>query len=314
MRPHSKRSPKPLSNGLFSYARAVTDTSLASASNNRITALFAVTSFMTAALIFTVEPMVAKLVLPSFGGSAAVWNVSVTFFQVSLLLAYAYAHGSWHRLKHRQPFLHIVLITLPLLTLPLALPGWAVPSSSASPTLWLVLVLLVTIGATFTALATSSPLLQAWFSSTTHRRAREPLFLYATGNIGSFVGLLSYPFVIEPLFTLRQQTVGWSIAYGLAVLLVVACAIVTRRTRSTVVAAAVAPTETETDVITWKRRLNWVLIAAVPSSLMLGVTTYIATDIGSIPLLWVIPLSIYLLTFVVALGARAARQCALSAP
>ena len=172
----------------------------------------------------------AKLVLPSFGGSAAVWNVSVTFFQVSLLLAYAYAHGSWHRLKHRQPFLHIALIALPLLTLPLALPGWAVPSSSASPTLWFVLVLLVTIGATFTALATSSPLLQAWFSSTTHKRAANPYFLYATGNIGSFVGLLSYPFIIEPLFTLRQQTVGWSVAYGLAVLLVVACAIVTRRT------------------------------------------------------------------------------------
>jgi hypothetical protein len=268
-----------------------------------MTWLFGLTSFVTAALLFIVEPMVAKFILPTYGGTAAVWNISVVFFQLSLLLGYAYAHGTWRTLGRNQPVAHSALLLLPLLTIPFALPSWAAPGDGVHESIRLLAVLLVMIGAPFIALSTSGPLLQAWFSSTNHPRARDPYFLYAASNAGSFVGLLSYPLFVERTLALDDQSRVWSIAYGVAVALLIVCAFVARRRRT-----ADVPKITETtaiaadDSVTWRQRFRWMLLAAIPSSLMLGVTTYVTTDIGAVPLLWVIPLSVYLLTFVVAFG------------
>ena len=280
---------------------------MTSSRERSVTALFAVTSFVTAALIFLVEPLVGKLILPSYGGSVSVWNVCMVFFQIALLLGYAYAHASWHRLQGRQLFLHAPLIALPLVMLPLGLPQWTAPPEGVWVPAWISLVLMVMVAAPFVALATSAPLLQAWFSSTTHSRAGDPYFLYATGNAGSFVGLLSYPLLVEPLLTLTQQRRWWSVAYGVAVTLLITCAWVARRHgRAALAERGSLPVHQEkaasTDRLTLRRRVMWVLLAALPSSLLLGVTTYITTDVGAAPLLWVLPLAIYLLTFVVSFG------------
>jgi hypothetical protein len=266
--------------------------------------LFTATSFLSAFLLFLVQPMVAKLVLPPYGGSASVWNTTNAFFQATLLAGYAYSHVLSTRVpRRRQAPLHAVALLLPLATLPLALPAWAAPPEDRPPALWLLLVLVVAIGAPFLAVSTTGPLLQRWFSFTDHRRADDPYYLYAAGNVGSFLALLAYPVVLEAHWAVDDQARIWAGGYVGLVLLVGTCGFVARRRAvdradgtAPDAAAEPAPPPTRAD------RLRWLVLAAVPSTLMLGVTSFITADLAAVPMLWVLPLAAYLATFVVAFG------------
>jgi hypothetical protein len=265
-------------------------------------ALFAVTLFVSAALLFVVELMMARLVLPPLGGTPAVWNTCMVFFQALLLAGYAYAHVASKWLgDRRQAAVHLAVLLLPLLVLPVALPaGWTPPGESW-PVPWLLAVLVVAVGLPFFAVSTSAPLLQRWFAATGHPSARDPYFLYAASNLGSMVGLLAYPTIIEPLSKgLAQQGVGWTAGYVLFVVLAAACAWTLWRSGKVKESVRIEPAP----AIAWNRRLRWVLLAFVPSSLMLSTTTYLTTDIAAVPLLWVVPLAVYLLTFVLAFARR----------
>ena len=264
-------------------------------------ALFATAIFTGATLVFLVQPMVARMVLPLFGGSQAVWTTSMLFFQAVLLAGYGYAHASTRLLgPSRQPIVHAVVLLLAVVALPIG-GGLAPPPADASPSLWLLRVLVVAVGAPFFVVATASPLLQRWLSTSGHGAGRDPYFLYAAGNVGSLLALLAYPFVVEPLLTLDQQARMWSLGYVVFALLSLGCLLALRRGRD---AAPSVTRRAEAPPLAWKTRVRWIAIALVPSSLMLGVTTYISTDVASFPLLWVLPLAVYLLTFVVSFARR----------
>ncbi|WP_372786104.1 spermidine synthase [Phenylobacterium sp.] len=267
-------------------------------------ALFALTVFASAALVFLVEPMVAKLVLPRLGGSPSVWNTSLAFFQAALLAGYGYAHALQRlRSLRAQALTHGAALLLAAVALPLRINELVGPPSSNHPTLWLLGVLAVSIGAPFAVLSATAPLVQAWHARTFGEgEESEPYVLYAASNLGSLLALLAYPLIVEPGFTLHAQRFGWSGGYFAFILLMAGLALsVIRagdgRAQAAPHAAAVAP-------ISWGDRLIWVGLAAIPSSLMLGVTTYITTDVASAPFLWVLPLALYLLTFIIAFQAR----------
>lgn len=268
-----------------------------------ILAVFILTLFTGSALLFLVQPMFAKMVLPLLGGTPAVWATSMVFFQATLLAGYAYAHWSVTRLGvRRQAMLHIPVVLLPLLLLPISVPdGWKPPEEF--PVLWLLWLLTFAIGLPFFVLSTSAPLLQRWFASTGHPSGKDPYFLYAASNAGSMLALLSYPFLMEPALRLADQTRVWALGYGALAAGTVACAVMAIRSRrgedaDPVTEQAEETTEAAPRPVTAVRRLHWVALAFVPSCFMLAVTTYISTDIAAIPLLWVIPLALYLLTFI----------------
>lgn len=274
--------------------------------------LFTVTSFVGAAMLFVVQPMVARLILPSYGGSATVWSTSSLFFQVLLLLGYGYAHISTTRLGRRwQPRVHVIALLVPLLALPVTVPTDAAPDRESSPVLWLLRTLLLVIGVPFVVLATTGPLIQRWYSWSNGRRAEDPYFLFAAGNLGSFAGLLAYPLVVEPHLSLAQQRSLWSWGFSVFAALTAACALTVVRSRWTVAASSGRPSNGAALALAVPLRrtrvLTWAALAFLPSSLMLGVTAHISTDIAAIPLLWVVPLGIYLATFVVAF-ARTSRS------
>jgi hypothetical protein len=266
--------------------------------------LFTATAFVGAGLLFVVQPMIARLVLPSFGGSATVWSTSSLFFQLLLLLGYVYAHASTRRLGARwQPPVHLLLLLAPLVVLPIVLPSEAAPSADVSPTLWLLMVLTVMIGLPFFVVSTTGPLLQRWYSWGGGPRAHDPYFLFAASNLGSFGGLLAYPFLAEPFLTLDEQRLWWSWGFVLFVGLVAACAVVTRVSAGHLVISPLAQVN-QSVVPSLGLRVTgrWALLAFLPSGLMLAVTAHVTTDVAAIPLLWVIPLAIYLGTFVIAFG------------
>jgi len=273
-----------------------------------MTLLFAAAMFVNALLLFLVQPMFAKLLLPRFGGSPAVWTTCMLFFQSALLAGYAYSH-SVVKLRHawQQAAVHLLVIALPVLTLPLAVSA-AMPTAGA-PVAEVLRLALVAVGAPFFALATSAPLLQRWFAAAQRSPSVDPYFLYAASNVGSFASLILYPTVIEPTLALSTQTRVWSISYTVAVILTAACAVVMwlRAPGATDDAPEAAP---PTEVVTWTRRARWIALAFVPSSLMLAVTAYVSTDIAAVPLLWVIPLALYLLTFVVTFSRHSTRAVA----
>ena len=281
-----------------------------------VLAVFTICLFASAFLLFLVEPMVAKMVLPLVGGTSAVWATSVLFFQTVLLIGYGYSHWLAMRLQWRwQALLHGLLLLAPLLVLPIHLiPGWN-PPTTGSPALWLVLLLSVTVGLPFLVLSTTSPLIQHWFSRTGHAHAQDPYFLYRASNLGSALGLLSYPALIEPHFGLHAQADFWRDGYVAFIVLSVLCLAAVALSRS-LEASPSPPTPTlplareegeriaAERAITWRRRGRWVLLAAVPSTWMLAVTSYFTTVIRPIPLLWVIPLALYLFSFAVVFARR----------
>ena len=272
--------------------------------------LFATTLFLTSSLLFAVEPLVAKGLLPALGGGAVVWTTSVAFFQVALVVGYLYAHLLAARLPARvSAALHVAVLAAVAWLLPLGpLGGWAPPP--AHQALWLFARLTVMIGPAFVLLAATAPLLQAWVASTGHGHARDPYFLYAASNTGSLVALCAYPVVFEPLVGLARQRHLWNGGVGLAVAFVGACAIVTVRQLSQPgERAPLSVAEPPRDGVglerpRWSERARWLALAMVPSSLLLSVTTYVTIDILALPLLWVIPLALYLGTFILAFSRR----------
>jgi len=270
-----------------------------------IPVLFAVAIFTSAALVFVVQPMVTKLVLPMLGGSPSVWNTSMVFFQTALLAGYAYAHAL-QRLKavRSQLAIHLALLLLAGLFLPLKISGLLGEPNPAAPIGWLLLTLTLSVGAPFAVLSATAPLLQAWYARVRagHADGQNPYVLYAASNLGSFLALLSYPVVIEPLMSLSGQRAGWSGGYATFMLMVVALAfVVWRRRLDDAGEPAALPVSPR---IAWREKAVLVLLAAGPSSLMLGVTAHLSTDVASAPFLWVIPLALYLLTFVIAFQNR----------
>jgi SAM-dependent methyltransferase len=292
--------------------------------------IYALTMFLSALLLFLVQPLIGKLIVPLLGGFPAVWNTCMVFFQAMLLAGYAYAHYSsnWFG-ERKQAAVHLVVLLLPAVVLPLGVITALVPAGDDSPVPGLLLLLFASAGLPFFAIATTAPLLQRWFANTTHPAAKDPYFLYAASNVGSMIALLGYPSFVEPGLTLVQQRWAWSIGYGLLVLLLALCAVLfwkspaplppkeqsapppapdgittapssLRRLATDFAGPSLAGrtlTRDDEDV-TLGRALRWVALAFVPSSLMLGVTTYITTDIAAIPLLWVLPLALYLLSFI----------------
>jgi hypothetical protein len=270
--------------------------------------------FVSATLLFLVQPMIGKMLLPMLGGTPAVWNTCMVFFQALLLAGYAYAHATtaWLGVR-RQAVMHLGILLLPFFTLSLAVDRSLLDYGEGSPIPRLLLVLLFSVGLPFFAVSTSAPLLQKWFADTGHPAARDPYFLYGASNLGSMTALFGYPLGVEPLLTLANQRLAWRVGYGVLVVLTAACAACLWRTRPAVrnqkselgndlrdrsaVEDSSLPTS-DTRPLTFARRLHWVALAFVPSSLMLGVTTYITTDIAAIPLLWVLPLGLYLLSFI----------------
>ena len=272
--------------------------------------LFTATAMLGASLLFAVEPLVAKLLLPDYGGSATVWSTSSLFFQIVLLMAYLYAHWSTKLLGPRwQPRVHFLVLCVPLAALPLALPGQAGPGES-NPIWWLLRALVLCVGLPFAVLATTGPLLQRWFSWTDHPRAHDPYFLFAGSNLGSFAGLLVYPLAIEPNLSLGEQRAWWSAGCLAFLLLTAVCGVAALRGSRAAVVASQQPRERSTSRPVRRRRIAvWLALAFLPSTLMLAVTAHLSTDVAAIPLLWVVPLAIYLATFVAAFARRSRKPC-----
>ncbi len=282
------------------------DSGIVSGAPDRLTPiLFAVAIFTSAALVFVVQPMVTKLVLPMLGGSPAVWNTAMVFFQTALLAGYGYAHllqrvGS----IKLQVGIHLALLLVAALFLPLSVNGLLGDPDPTAPIMWLLATLTLSVGAPFAVLSATAPLLQAWYARVRagHADGQNPYVLYAASNLGSFLALLSYPILIEPLATLSAQRWGWSGGYVAFMLMVVALAFTVWRRRLDQTAE---PAQLEASApISWREKGILVLLAAAPSSLMLGVTSHLSTDVASAPFLWVLPLALYLLTFVIAFQNR----------
>jgi hypothetical protein len=328
--------------------------------------VFALTLFTSATLLFMVQPLIGKMILPLLGGTPEVWNTCMVFFQAVLLAGYAYAHVATKYFGvRRQAAVHLGVLVLPMVFFPLAVNKGLIAGGGGNPVGAVLLVLALTVGVPFFVVSTSAPLLQKWFSSTDHPSAKDPYFLYGASNAGSMLTLVGYPLVVEPNMRLAVQSWTWCAGFVLLLLLIASCAWLlwksaparedvaesaplgagagelalagapaaavgsstsikgaskvskSRKGRKGGVEApppprlkAPAPPSPEeaaaeaarTADVTWGRRLKWVVLGAVPTSLLLGVTTYMTTDIAAIPLLWIPPLALYLLTFIIVFG------------
>ncbi len=264
--------------------------------------MFVVTSFLSAWLLFAIQPMSAKMVLPLLGGAPSVWITAMLFFQVTLLAGYAYVHVTTRLLGlRRQVLVHLAILAVALVSLPVQV-AWTEPVIS-QPVLWLTAILTVSVGLPFFAVSATAPLLQRWFGHTGHSHALDPYFLYGASNLGSILGLLSYPVLAEPLLRLDQQGWTWTGGYGVLVLLIAVCTLTLRRVSATPDMAPDRPA-LASEPVSWRRRAHWIALAFAPSSLLLGVTAHLTTDVAAVPLLWVVPLTLYLLTFVFVFARR----------
>ncbi len=279
--------------------------------------LYIFTSFLAAMLLFAIEPFAAREILPIFGGSPAVWNASVMFFQIELLAGYLYAHVLTTYLSQKMQYLvHAVVLALAL-AVPVGIAGHevvphGVDAGNAAQVWALVRMLLKSVGLPFFAVASAGPILGSWFGKAGHRHSHDPYFLYAASNVGSIVGLIAYPFVIEPFLSLTTQARWWHVglaAFFAAIVILIVLTIHSQRAGSKQGSPArlnaintntVSHGTLLSEQVSFGRWVKWVLLAAIPSSLMLGVTQYLSTDIAPVPLLWVVPLAIYLLSFVAA--------------
>jgi len=280
--------------------------------------LFVATILVGSFLLFLIQPMVARMALPRLGGAPNVWNSAMLVYQALLLAGYAYAHRLSRMPLTRQAKLHLALLGAGAIMLPITLyrlpppaPGWEV--------LWVPLLFLLTVGPVFLIVSAQAPLMQRWY--TAHPDAGEPWALYAASNLGSFAGLVSYPLLAEPLLTIDQQSMAWAAGYGLLILLVALSAYVRWRApdvrwRKPEPVAVSVQTQGPDGPVRAGRMIHWLVLSAIPSGLMLSTTTHLTTDIFAMPLLWVIPLGLYLLSFVFAFADNraAARAISMSAP
>ena len=265
-------------------------------------AVHTVAIFLSAALLFSVQPLFARMVLPLLGGAPAVWNSCLFFFQGVLLAGYLYVHvTSVFLTARRQLILHVAVVFLPLLCLPIVLRQ---PLEDGDPVLRLLLILGVSLGGPVFAVCTTTPLLQKWFVASGHPLADDPYFLYSASNLGSMVALLSYPILLEPNLSLGQQSHLWAYGYAAVAALTLACGVILWRQGPQPLPAAPS-TESESSADATKRsRWLWVILSFVPASWLLAVTTKITGELVPVPMLWVVPLAIYLLTFILAFSRR----------
>ncbi len=262
------------------------------------------TLFASAFLLFVCQPMVGKMVLPFLGGAAAVWTTCVLFFQVMLLAGYVYAHALGRVDDVRKQILtHGVVLLLPIAFLPFQFAGASTESFFQHPSLQLLALLAASVGVPFFVISTTAPLLQNWFSRTEDSSARDPYFLYSASNTGSLLALIAYPFLVEPRVGVAAQNRLWLVGYIVFLgLLAVASALLWPRGKT--VAAVCDRRQSQPAVTVFRTRLYWVAAAFVPSGLMLAVTNHIAANLASAPFLWIVPLAIYLVTFILAFARR----------
>ncbi|WIW89840.1 fused MFS/spermidine synthase [Sphingobium sp. V4] len=259
-------------------------------------------------LLFLVQPMIARMALPRLGGAPSVWNSAMLVYQALLLAGYAYAHWLGRFGVRRQAMIHLGLFLVCAIFLPIGLAAWQ-PPAGMEPAFWVLWLLGASIGPLFFVVAAQAPLLQRWFAIADRS---DPYPLYAASNLGSFAGLIAYPLLVEPLLTLKAQSILWSLCYGALFFLVYASARrlpPDGRMATEAVEASPPPPDGRT-------MLHWTALAAVPSGLMLATSLYLTTDIVAMPLLWVLPLGLYLLSFSLAfaVGRRPAELCVLIAP
>lgn len=258
--------------------------------------------FLSAFLLFGVQPMFTKMVMPVLGGTPAVWSVAMVFFQSVLLLGYGYAHGLTRWLDPRvAAIVHLAVMAVVLVAgLPIALADhWGAPPEQGQA-LWLIGVFTLSVGLPFFAVSANGPLLQAWFARTGHPHARDPYFLYGASNIGSLLALLAYPFLVERMLPLADQSILWSSGFLALMIAIGSCALFLRRSAQTGVAdRAAEPAEAATP-ISFKDRLGWIGMSLVPSALLVATTAHMTNEVAAVPLFWVVPLALYLMTFSVA--------------
>lgn len=257
--------------------------------------------FASACLLFAVQPLFAKLTLPLLGGSPAVWTTALAFYQAALVAGYLYADALQRqkRLAVQAGVHGVVLVVAALLALPLAVSDLLGPPPPGAPVAWLLGVFAVSVGPPFIALAATAPLVQAWVARAAPDR--DPYPLYAASNLGSFLALLAYPLAVEPLLGGRETSLGWSVGFALAGVLILAAGLLSARSSAAAAEPEVLTPERKT---TWAERAIWAGCAAGPSLLLAAVTAHVTTDVAAMPLLWAVPLALYLLTFVIAFSAR----------
>ncbi|UCH75089.1 MAG: fused MFS/spermidine synthase [Rhodospirillales bacterium] len=267
--------------------------------------LYTITLGLSALLLFWVQPLYARMMLPLLGGAPAVWITAMLFFQAALLAGYLYAHLSvrWLGLK-RQSLLHGVVLVVALVALPVALPAGWIPPAAAMPAGWQLALMAVGVGLPFFAVSATAPLLQRWFAHTGHAASANPYFLYGASNIGSIAALIGYPLLFEPGMGLDRQSLVWTGFYLALIGLIGLCGLFLWRRYIAEPPGIEGEELTLAPDITWRRRLWWIALAFAPSSLMLGATLHISTDLAAVPLLWVLPLAFYLLSFVIVFARR----------
>ena len=254
---------------------------------------FVVTIFLGSFLLFLVQPMIARMVLPRLGGAPAVWNSAMLVYQALLLGGYAYAHWLGRFSPRRQGAIHLAVFALAAITLPIGLIA-ATPSATANPFFWVPALLLVSIGPLFFVVSAQAPLIQRWYALS---EAGDPYPLYAASNLGSFAGLVAYPLLVEPILPVSEQRWLWTAGYGLLAGFVLWCALNLPKGHSRPAASVAAK-------LPFPILAKWVVLAAIPSGLILSTTLHLTTDLVAMPLLWVIPLGVYLLSFTIAFAAR----------
>ncbi len=269
-----------------------------------VLAVFTLTTFLSAMLLFSVQPMFTKMVLPLLGGAPSVWAVALVFFQTALLAGYCYAHALIRYVPVKTTgLIHLGLTAAAIVALPIAVPaGWTEPPPG-EPYLWQLGLFALAVGLPFVAVAANAPLLQAWFTRTGHAQAKDPYFLYAASNLGSFIALLGYPLVLEPVFGLSSLAKVWAAGFVALIAALALCVFMVRAGWTDSDTCATAGTLDDA-APQWVDRLRWVGLSLVPSALLTAFTTHVATDVASAPLIWVIPLALYLLTFVIVFRER----------
>ncbi len=268
--------------------------------------MFTLAVGLSAFLLFSIQPMFTKIVLPILGGSPAVWSVAMVFFQAMLLAGYGYAHVLTTRLSPRRAaLLHVaVMLVVMVVALPIGLSTALGKPPADGTAFWLLAVFTLSVGLPFFVVSAHGPLLQAWFARTGHAASGDPYFLYAASNIGSLVALLSFPFLVEPLLPTRLQTVLWSFGFGFLIAAIAFCAAFLPAGGSQSAGRAGLAAEERASAPTWPQRLTWCVLAFIPSGLLVAATAHISTDVAAAPLLWVIPLSLFLLTFIITFQPR----------
>ncbi|MEM1307211.1 MAG: fused MFS/spermidine synthase, partial [Pseudomonadota bacterium] len=271
---------------------------------------FAGTLLLSAALLFSVQPIFAKMVLPHLGGSPSVWAVAMCFFQAALLAGYCYAHALNRFAPLRfAPIIHLTVCVIAVFALPFGLPAFADEPPSGNMYFWLIAVLTVGVGLPFFAVSANAPLLQAWFARSGHPHAHDPYFLYGASNLGSLTSLLAYPFLIEPLIGVEAQRAVWATGFVTLIVAIAVCGLLIAAHLANSDDAPAEPSKQATpdapnadagaSTVTAEDRIGWIALAFIPSALLVAFTTHVTTDIASAPFLWVIPLATFLATFVI---------------